>query len=68
MIEKNINIGNELNFSEVYQSVNYIGSLANVNIHFAQCSLHFDKPQKDKINSSNKHRNNIKPDVTRILF
>ena len=28
LIEKNINISNELNFSDVYQSVNFIRSLA----------------------------------------
>ena len=29
LIEMNVNISNELNFSDVYRSVNYIGSLAN---------------------------------------
>ena len=28
LIEMNVNISNELNFSDVYRSVNYIGSLA----------------------------------------
>ena len=29
LIETNVNISNELNFSDIYRSVNYIGSLAN---------------------------------------
>ena len=29
LIETNVNISDELNFSDVYQSVNYIASLAN---------------------------------------
>ena len=28
LIEMNVNISNELNFSDVYRSVNYIGSVA----------------------------------------
>ena len=28
LVESNVNISNELNFSDVYRSVNYIGSLA----------------------------------------
>ena len=41
LIEMNVNISNELNFSDVYRSVNYIGSLAKFTwtpsglIHFA---------------------------------
>ena len=37
LIETNVNISNELNSSDVYRSVNYIGP---------QCSLHFDKHQE----------------------
>ena len=29
LIGTNVNLSNELNFSDVYQSVNYIGTLAN---------------------------------------
>ena len=29
----NVNISNELNFSDVYRSVNYIGSLAKFGVH-----------------------------------
>ena len=35
-MERNVNIRNELNFSDVYQSVNYIGSLARFIYHFAR--------------------------------
>ena len=46
-LKMNVNISNELNFSVVYQSVNYIGSLAKFTCSFTlpvtQCSLHFDK-------------------------
>ena len=28
LIERNVNISNELNFSDVYRSMNYTGSLA----------------------------------------
>ena len=41
LFETNVNISNELNFSDVYQSVNYIGLLAKLTrtplgcIHFA---------------------------------
>ena len=41
LIEKNVNISNELNFSDAYQRVNYIWSLAKFSwtpsgfIHFA---------------------------------
>ena len=50
----NVNISNELNFSDVYRSVNYIGSLAKF-IYFARDSmwLHFDKPQKNEIHPLN---------------
>ena len=37
LTERNVNISNELHFSDVYGSVNYIGSLAN----FTQTSLRF---------------------------
>ena len=57
----NVNISNELNFSDVYRSVNYIGSLAKLHesirgsftLHATQCSLHFDKPQKNEIHFLN---------------
>ena len=53
----NVNISNELNFSDVYRSVNYIGSLAKFTwaftLHTPQYSLHFDKPQKNEIHSLN---------------
>ena len=75
LIEMNVNINNELNFSDVYRSVNYTGSLAkftwtplgfihctrpnvvyisirgSFTLHASQCSLHFDKPQKNEIAS-----------------
>ena len=55
-------------FSDVYRNVNYTGSLAKftytpfgVHVNFAsetlqatQCSLHFDKPQKNEIHSFSK--------------
>ena len=47
LIEKNVNISNEHNFSEVYGSVNYIGSRA-FTLHASQCSLFFDKLRKMK--------------------
>ena len=51
MIETNVNIRNELNFSDFYGSVNYIRSLAKLTwtirgsstLHTTQSSLHFDK-------------------------
>ena len=53
LIKMNVNISNELNFSEVYRSVNYIGSLrGSFTLHSTQCSLHFDKHQKNEIHSS----------------
>ena len=61
-IEININISNERNFSAVYRSLNYIGSLAKFSLHATRCSLYFDKQQKNEIYSlitvwvvSNKH-------------
>ena len=73
----NVNISNELNFSNVYQSVNYNGLRAkftclgfiqmgreqslheplwgSFTLHGTQCSLHFDKPQKNEIPSLNTH-------------
>ena len=56
-IERNVNISNELNFSDVYRSVNDTGSLAKFHelllgsftLHATQFSLHFDKPQKNKL-------------------
>ena len=55
----NVNISNELNFSDVYSSVNYTGSLAKVlwgsfTLHMTLSSSHFDKPQKNEIHSLNK--------------
>ena len=50
----NVNISNELNFSDVYRSVNYIGSLA-FTLHATQCSLNFDKHQKNEIHSLRNH-------------
>ena len=49
-------------FSDVYRSVNYIGTLAkftwipsgSFTLHATHCSLHFDKPQKNEIHSLNK--------------
>ena len=57
LIDMNVNISNELNFSDVYRSVNYMGSLAKLHeplrrsftLLTTQCSLHFDKPQKNGI-------------------
>ena len=46
LIEINVNISNELNFSDVYQSVNYTG--LPFTLHETQCSLHFNKLQKIK--------------------
>ena len=47
----NVNISNEVNFSDVYRSVNYIGLLAmfswgSFTLHAIRCSLHFDIYQK----------------------
>ena len=58
LIEMNVNISSEFNSSDVYQNINYIGSLAKITggsftLHAIQCSLHFDKPQKIKSNSLN---------------
>ena len=47
-----LNMCNELNCSDVYRSLNYMGLLA------AQCSFNFDKPQKNKTQSLNKQRLN----------
>ena len=52
----NVNTCNELNFSDVYRNVNFIGSLAKVTwgsftFHATQCISHFDKPQKNEIHS-----------------
>ena len=60
-VNVNVTISNELNFSNVYRSVNYIGSLAKLHeplwgsftLHVTQCSLQFDKPQKNEIHSLN---------------
>ena len=50
LIEPNEIISNELNFSDVYRSVNYIGSpakfLGSFILHATQCRLHFDKSQR----------------------
>ena len=56
LIEKNVNISNERNFSDVYRNINYIGSLTkftwgSFTLHAAQCRLHFDKHQKNEIYS-----------------
>ena len=58
----NVNTSNELYVSDVCRSVNYIESLAkfikllwgSFTLHETQCSLHFDKPQKNEINSLRK--------------
>ena len=58
-----ININNELNFPDFYPSVNYAGSLAKFpltplglfTLHVTQCSLDFNKPQKNVIHSLNKY-------------
>ena len=47
LVERNANISNGLNFSDVYRRVNYIGSLAkftwgSFTLHVTQCNLHFD--------------------------
>ena len=52
-------ISNELNFSDVYLSVNYIGSLESLyetlwgsfTLHATQSSLHVNEPQKNQIHS-----------------
>ena len=57
------NISNELNFSTVYRSVNYFGWLAKLyeplrgkfTLHATQCSLHFDKLQKNEIHPLTEH-------------
>ena len=59
LIETNVNISNELHFSDVYQSLNYIGVLAkftwgSLTLHANQYSLHFDEPQIKRIHSINK--------------
>ena len=53
LIETNVNISNELNFSDIYRSVNYNGSPEKLTwapcsftSHATQYSLHFDKHQK----------------------
>ena len=59
LIEMNINTRNKLYFSNAYQGVNYTGSLAKLTnplrglftLNATQCSLHFDKPQKNEIHS-----------------
>ena len=66
LVEMNVNISSELNFADVYRSVNYIGLLAHdlqtesyvrgsSTLHATQCSLHFDKPPKNEIHSLNKN-------------
>ena len=54
--ETNVNISNEANFSDVYRSVNYTlhfhgPLLGPFTLHATQCSLYFDKPQKNGIHS-----------------
>ena len=64
LIETNVNISNELNFSDGYRSINCIGSLAkfieprrsSCTLHVSQCSVHFDKPQKNEIHSLNVYK------------
>ena len=54
-----INNSNELNFLDVYRTVNYTGSLESLHEPFrgsftlraTQCSLYFDKNQKNEIHS-----------------
>ena len=58
LIETNVNISNELNFSNVYRRVNYLVSLAKLTwgsftLYVTQCSVHFDKQQKNEIHSLN---------------
>ena len=55
LIEKYVNISNELNFSDLYPNVSYTGSLAKFTftLHATQCSLHFNKTQKNEIHSLN---------------
>ena len=60
LIEIDVSISNELHFSGVYQSVNYIRSLAkftwfqgSFTLYATQCCLHFNKPQKNEIHSLN---------------
>ena len=53
LIEMNVNISNGLNFSDVYRSVNYIGSLESLHeplwgSFMIQWSLHIDEPQKNE--------------------
>ena len=48
LIKTNVNISNELHYSDVYLNVNYSESHAN---YVIQCSLHFDKPQRNEIHS-----------------
>ena len=47
LIETNVNISNELIFSDIYQSVNYIGS-PKFTLQAMQYSLLFDKIRKMK--------------------
>ena len=49
-VEKNVNLSNELHFSDVYRSINYIGLLAKCTwtLHATQCSLYFSKHQKNE--------------------
>ena len=54
---KEYKISNELNFSGVYRSVNWVASKVyrgSFTLHATQCSLHFDKPLKNEIHSLNK--------------
>ena len=58
LIQTNLNISNEITFSDVYRSINYIGSLAKfILIPSGSFTLHATqwKPQKNEIHSLNKY-------------
>ena len=64
LIETNVSFSNELNFSDVNRSVNYIWSPAkftwdSFTLHATQCSLQFDKHQENLIHSLNKAENHV---------
>ena len=49
----NVNISNELNFSDVYRIHKLHWAANKVTLHATQCSLYFDKHQKNEIHSLN---------------
>ena len=55
LIEMNVNIGSELNSSDVYQIIKYwvTSKRGSFTLHAIECSLHFNKPQEIKIHSLN---------------